>query len=450
MEEQWQDAFFKSTGFGQKDPASVEPSVFSTKEEQKFQDHFNRASQPTSTGLVPGTAASGPGGLAPLPGKIAVGRPVSSIYSKAEPGDQRDGSKPTYEVHQNSWQAPGIGKVQNEYPPQIAVKKEKEGIEEKLMYYKEKLGGADTKKTVSLVFAALSAVCLVLYGFFHEGRYGKVILFVFFLSVIVAVVATLPTSEKSEALLQQEDLPIPVRARHTQDINMFPAPNYPADTVKDRFAQQKTDTKKLEGPRSNVGYYRGDPSPNGLPVLQPSQMMLQDPSHYNMDQATFQEYMRRLNGEAIPQVHQSQPYYPFNAQWEHRSQINDSDTIFGIVDEPSQSLRKSPYREPRMQQAAAKRMHYKDPPPGAVQPLEKTHPWLEKNSNPEPAFLAEVGNVKEKEQASIHNTHDEQQPVNEGPPSNDEESPDVFLSNFLEKKTPSSDTVELAMNEKRT
>ena len=171
---------------------------------------------------------------------------------------------------------------------------------------------------------------------------------------------------------------IPQR-RDQADADPFRPPPDPMNTFEDRLRFQGTDPNSLEGPRAGVGYQRS-PLPEGRKTL-PVAALMRAPEDSNMDAPTFAEYMRQLGGELPNQFYQAHPYYTFNAEWDRRGQIDDDQTQFGISSSPDQMNRKNKYKDPRLQQAAAKTMHLKDPPPGSVPPLEKTHPWLERDEN---------------------------------------------------------------------
>ena len=171
---------------------------------------------------------------------------------------------------------------------------------------------------------------------------------------------------------------IPQR-RDQPDADPFRPPPDPMNTFEDRLLFQGTDPNSLEGPRAGVGYQRS-PLPEGRKTL-PVAALMRAPEDSNMDAPTFAEYMRQLGGELPNQFYQAHPYYTFNAEWDKRTQIDDDQTQFGISSSPDQMNRKFKYKDPRIQQAGAKTSHLKDPPPGAVPPLEKTHPWLERDEN---------------------------------------------------------------------
>lgn len=171
---------------------------------------------------------------------------------------------------------------------------------------------------------------------------------------------------------------IPQR-RDQPDADPFRPPPDEMNTFEDRLLFQGTDPNSLEGPRAGVGYQRS-PLPEGRKTL-PVAALMRAPEDSNMDAPTFAEYMRQLGGELPNQFYQAHPYYTFNAEWDKRGQIDDDQTQFGISSSPGQMNRKFKYKDPRIQQAGAKTSHLKDPPPGAVPPLEKTHPWLERDEN---------------------------------------------------------------------
>lgn len=175
--------------------------------------------------------------------------------------------------------------------------------------------------------------------------------------------------------------------RDQRNVVPYPQPtDYPTD-FQQRLDAQGTNSNLLEGPRAHLGYRRAPPTPDGRQTL-PANKLMRSPGNNNMDSGTFNEFMRRLSGEAPNQFYQAHPYMTFAPQFENRSQINDAESVFGISTQPGQMLRQSIYREPKIQQAGAKTMHLKDPPPGSVQPLEKVHPWLQKDeSGQEPAVM---------------------------------------------------------------
>jgi hypothetical protein len=171
--------------------------------------------------------------------------------------------------------------------------------------------------------------------------------------------------------------------RDERDNKVFGQSPDPMDSYADRMARQNTNTGHMEGPRKMLGYNRSPSAPNIPPGLErlPSSQLMRDPRMQNMDEGTYNEYMARLDGEAPNQFHQSHPYMPMSAQWDNRTQIDDGSTVHGIGTAPGQTMRKSKYKDPRMDQAGAKTMHLKDPPPGSMQPLNKTHPWMEQDES---------------------------------------------------------------------
>ena len=152
----------------------------------------------------------------------------------------------------------------------------------------------------------------------------------------------------------------------------------PQDDKEQRMRRIGVDGSNLEGPRANYGYQRGKVTEEDYQRLQESELM-RSARNMNMDKGTFNEYMARLDGEAPNQFVQKQPYMPFTAEWEERSMIDDMSNKFGVSTGPDPANRKYKYKETRMLQAGAKTMHTKDPPPGSVPPLEKIHPWMEKD-----------------------------------------------------------------------
>lgn len=192
-------------------------------------------------------------------------------------------------------------------------------------------------------------------------------------------------------LVPENTLP---RQRDQQDATPHPVPSDVRGTPGQRMAENGVNPGEMEGPRGNYGYQRGPVTAEDRARLNESELM-RTARHHNMDKGTFDEYMARLDGEAPNQFVQAHPYMPFAAQWDKRSEIDDASKQFGIGTSPGPANRKFKYKDPRMQQAGAKTMHTKNPPPGSVPPLERTHPWLEHDSSgEEPAVLlgAEVSN----------------------------------------------------------
>lgn len=585
MQEAWENEFLQSTGFGNKltVPKST-PSSTGVKE-QRFINQYNESIPPPPAELgIPGTV-EGPGAF--LSGQLPLKDSLSRTkFEKPYPQSNillnTDGTYPIRPTEQKTWQAPGIGNVgpANESVPNPASQfipgsKPTGGFK-----IKEGMTGApaedrdDNYKYASVAFAAVA----VLGGFgFTMSRDNpqkekglvavsgiSTILAIAFLVVYLRSGGDGKGSEGPESLtgymadgrklLQKTGFSPPYYPQQRDQADEEIAPNPPdaMNNIGSRLRHQGTNPNKMEGPRANVGYRRSEPTPDGHPVLKANQLM-RSPGNYNMDSGTFQEYMRRMNGEAPSQVVQSHPYYTFNAEWDHRPQIDDSSRFYGITDEPNQMHRKAIYRQPKLQQAGAKRMHLKDPPPGSVMPVGKTHPWMENDETQTgPAFFASageklvaevrgghvkdmmhprkggptieilddevevsaadkmkerlsldsqaqdmVGHVDEdflkpqevmsdrkmraktgqfqqvpereafgvpdgsrpprtvnldkgrKMPPSIHESPEDDQPVNQGVPTKAEESSDMFLSAFLEKTTPDQGVIEEAMNSRR-
>lgn len=417
--DKWQQDFLKSTGFGNTSPkVHASPPSKARQSPEEFENFFHAGQKKPPHGPIPNTVTTENQPL--LPGKMPVVN-STGVFQKPFPVENvllgKDGSVPTYPTQQTGWQSPGIGNVvpqslvdttQSKIIPGSVAKSGYKLITDLGGIAKEKLSLASTKDRISLILI-LCAVVSGLGYIFRRGKRSKepvIWVIIFFLFAVLAALSHFTnlfyTSEKQTAqqttqganktidqvMLHTDHVDPKVQLRDMTDFNPYPAPQYRADGIDSRFAYQKTDTAKLEGPRKDIGYYRGDPTPDGMPVLKENELM-RNAAQWNMDPGTFNEYMRRLNGESIPQVVQSHPYYAVNAAFEERQQINDPETIYGIGDQPSQSTRKFPYKEPRLQQAGAKTMHTKNPPPGAVRPIEKVHPWMEKEEPSGPAIIAD-------------------------------------------------------------
>lgn len=191
------------------------------------------------------------------------------------------------------------------------------------------------------------------------------------------------------------NFPVVPRQADQPDVNPYPKPSDPQNTTSQRDMIVGVQGSDIEGPRAKYGYQRGKVTAEDRQRLQEDELM-RSAKYHNMDEGTFNEYMARLDGEAPNQFVQSHPYMPFSAHWEERDQIDDMSKRHGIGTGPGPANRKYKYRDPRIQQAGARTMHLKDPPPGSVHALgNKTHPWLERDeSGLEPPVLlgAEVVN----------------------------------------------------------
>lgn len=72
----------------------------------------------------------------------------------------------------------------------------------------------------------------------------------------------------------------------------YPAIPDPRDTIEQRLRSQNLDQNMVEGPRRGLGYRRSH-----LPqATLDSRQLMRDPRDSNMDEGTFNEYMRRLGG----------------------------------------------------------------------------------------------------------------------------------------------------------
>lgn len=422
MTDKWYNEFMDSTGFAvkQKIPESV--SKTGSKEREFIQQYQGSDSQPPPPKLgVPGTI-TGPGaiisGTLPTQDSNAPNnQPFREPYPNSNVLLNKDGIKPVYPTEQKDWQAVGIGpnvapSSQLNAPASKAIPNSKPSGGFKVEWMK----GSSENRNVNYAYAAsgFGALAVLSGGAFalkkgnkYEKQYGGVAALSTVIAFILLGLYYSSSSEEPNGAENQLAGYLPDQRKVLQDTNFAP-PIYPLqrdqqtpkvyqsvgdaeNNVQDRYNSQGLDTNSLEGPRENTGYRRSMPTPDGRKTLAASELM-RSPGNSNMDDGTFHEYMRRMNGEAPSQLVKSHPYYTFNAEWDHRSQIDDSDKFYGITDEPSQMLRKSLYRNPKIQQAGAKRMHLKDPPPGSVQPLQKVHPMMERDTEATgPAFFAGPG-----------------------------------------------------------
>ena len=347
-------------------------------------------------------------------------------------------------LEQQGYQAPGIGPL----VPQAIMNAQQAVLAENQTATVENFMSSVAVKSV---FASVAIAGLVVGGTAKtkQTRTAGAAMLVVSLALFAVSIFVFPPQEKnyvppSGDLLQRPDLLLPAGQ---PDLQPFPrAPEHP-ETIAMRYAAQGTDVMKLEGPRGEAGYYRGAATPDGRKTLSDLELM-RSARFANMDAGTFEEYMRRLNGEAIPRVVQSHAYMPFAANWETRQQIDDSSRQFGITDQPPQANRKYNYKEPRIAQAGAKTSHLKDPPPGTVHVLEKTHPWIEDAETETPRIEEIVENPEtEKAEASQEflESFNEKQAVDE----KNADASDEFFSGFLEKKIPNEETIERALKESK-
>ena len=418
MSENWYNNFMNSTGFDIK-PKMPESIAKTGKKEQTFIKNYDGAdSQPKPAKLgVPGTI-TGPGnivtGTMPLKDSIAPkNQPYKDPYPESNVLLQKNGIQPVYPTQQSDWQAVAVGN-------DIAPSKQLNAPASTFIPDSKPTGGfkvewmkaVSENRNLTYAYAAtgFGAIAILSGGVFvvkkgskYEKQYAAVagistVLALILLGIFYTSDEESSKSEKQLAGYEENQRKVLEKTNFSPPFNplqrdqttpkVYQHQNDAENTVQDRYNIQGKNTKTMEGPRDNTGYRRQIPTPDQRKTIG-SKDLMRSPGNYNMDDGTFNEYMRRMNGESIPQLVKSHPYYTFNAEWDHRSQIDDSDRFFGITDEPSQMLRKSIYRQPKIQQAGAKRMHLKDPPPGSVQPLQKIHPMMDQDMQQTgPAFLA--------------------------------------------------------------
>lgn len=432
--EAWYGDFLSTTGFGTKLMVPQSDPNFGAKE-ALFQKHYAESAPPPPATLGTPGSVNGPGaflsGQMPVKDSLAT-TPYGTPFPKSNILLNKDGTKPLAPTQQRYWQAVDVGRQTG---PEIQAR-QKEPASEFIPgkaptggFRVEAQTGGDERNPVFKYTAIGFGGVAILSGLGiaakkdYEKQFGAVAVVSLIVAIAMLVVYSqsggpekmagyIPDTPDGRKLLmktgfspptypRQADQPDPVVAAKAPD---------PEDDAAQRYHYQGQDPNTMEGPRKNIGYRRSVPTPDGRQTLKPSELM-RSAGNYNMDPGTFNEFMRRMNGEAPPQIAQSHPYYTFNAEWDHRAQIDDSARYHGIADEPGQMHRKSIYREPKLQQAGARRMHLKDPPPGAVMPLQKTHPWLERDeSGMEPAFLAAPN---EKLIAQINKQNEQMKPIME-------------------------------------
>ncbi len=413
------DDFMRSTGFGTMTGLPKQPGPKpgpNASSVSTAPNNYANANSATPMLSIPGTEYGGP----PTPGHMKpssalMGHPYKTPYPDGTVVQDKSSFQNQGPTQQKRWEAVGLGPEGSERVltrPASDFKNRKgpePGQKGVLSFVKEYQTGVDYEKrrTISIVFIAVFGLCTIGFGgkWCVSDRNSQ-----YLYALLVSLVATgvsmgfyfdsdkktdktvVSSSESQQATgmgfgrkaLQQDNLPpgaYPIQ-RDQRDPKVYQNSDDPNDTFKARMDYQGTNTNTMEGPRSQLGYRRSPPAPDGRPVLKASELM-RDVGAHNMDSGTFEEFMRRMDGEAPNQFVQRQPYYTFNANWENRGQIDDASTVHGISTAPGQMMRKAIYKDPKIQQAGAKTMHLKDPPPGEMG-LQKVHPWMEKDESGEP------------------------------------------------------------------
>ena len=401
--------FMNSTGFGGKKGIPRQTSLTPTptsnhaSSEASFKS-FHDISGPKPPARAPGQLIGGgnpyPNSLeTPLNGLVPGHLPPNRSLDRSRkidpyPSSTRYGKTPFVgreRGKRTDWNAVGVGpETKRRSPGQVAKTPLNQGkwqdIKEKVSGSMTGSGSSQVYKTVMYFFACASLVTAFLgIRSYTQRRHtdttmgGLAILF-----AIIASSVYMYKGKEFEKAIQTKDMmrdtsknqKYKPNKRHSKDPSPYPRMLDRPMTTMQKMKSQGIDMNNVEGPRNDYGYKRG-PTPGNQKRLQADELM-RDPALYNMDKAAFNEYMASLEGENINQLYQRYPYHPLAAHAEHRNQIDDSSTIYGISDQPAQMMRKNKYIDPRMQQPGAKTSHLKDPPPGSAEPLDKVHPWMEK------------------------------------------------------------------------
>lgn len=403
--------FIKNTGFGapstlapeNPSPRSVGvphsqpvPQSVKSAEASRFEGNYRKAShtdQPVRhvPNAVPQTPNSLPGVVNPreYSGQNRLGTPLRTAPLGGV--DARTGPKGGSE--QTTWQAVGVGGNQKSVQPKTAASRR----------FLEKSTGSPEPLMNNQKLYILCALLGI--GFIlalvkwngtrnsqqRRGPWGGVSL-VFGIGLIACVVyfknrKCSPEEMGGRKAIGDNNYPVVPIQRDQPDANPYHKMPDPQDTTTQRDRSAGVEGSDIEGPRANYGYQRGKVTAEDRQRLQHEELM-RTAKYHNMDEGTFNEYMARLDGEAPNQFVQSHPYMPFSAEWDERSQIDDMSKRFGVGTGPGPANRKYKYRDPRIQQAGARTMHLKDPPPDSVPALNKVHPWLERDeSGVEPPVL---------------------------------------------------------------
>lgn len=88
---------------------------------------------------------------------------------------------------------------------------------------------------------------------------------------------------------------------------------------------------------------------------------------------------RGLNGENIDLFTKSHPIMPFNAQWDGRRQIDDSERVHGISSQPASALgSRYPSRMPKREMGGYADSYTQNPDQASADAvIDRTHPWME-------------------------------------------------------------------------
>ena len=425
MSEAYQD-FINSTGFGvgsnfgkqeKADPLNqprVTPDTNRDEADAMYKTNYQNANTgPPRPRRVPNTVTgtSLPGAVMPqqglLPHRYEKPYPESNVL-----GRQADARAPQGKAKQKSWQAVAVGVEQNDPALKEPASQYESGRSGEKMTGKYD-ATAERNYMIGAIFFGMMTVGSAAKWAQNKGDKSWMAASAI-MGALTGVGIWLYVQEKNKAtdapegmhgagtgprkVLMRDNLPddTVARQRDQTDVKPYPKLDDPEDSIQSRMKYGGVDTNTLEGPRSGLGYRRSPATADKRQRLKARELM-RSAGQYNMDDGTFDEYMARMDGETPNQFYQAQPYMPFSANWNKaRGEIDDSNRYFGISDQPGQELRKSIYRDPRMQQGGAKTMHTQDPPPGSVHPLSKVHPWLERDeSGMEPPVMMGGGGVSE-------------------------------------------------------
>jgi len=413
------NSFMSSTGFGatnNKPPAPTTP--LTPVKTSSSATAFQKSHEPTmkAAGFVPGTISGGgddnPGFV---PGRledqhVPLDQKRKTDYFAAPNKIEKPSFVQPRPTRQGGWQAVGVGKkTNNPKPGHLATSPVKS-----VAVAAEKLAGMENPLPASWCMpVALGLVAMSGWIVMTNRQYGKysgsnlhtgMIIALWGLAAYVMItcpkeaqhgVAAAATADCTGS--GSRDSRVPWGGQDTSRRQYFapkstgvpdPSP-YPKDldqqnTTLQRMQAQGVDMNNIEGPRGDYDYKHG-PTPANRQRLQQGDLM-RTAAMYNMDEREFAEYMRRLEGGAPDQFHQAHPYHPLSAHEDHRPQLNDMDTMYGVSTQPGQMNRKNKYRDPRMAQAGAKTSHLKNPPPAGYDTMDKTHPWMESTTENEVAF----------------------------------------------------------------
>lgn len=427
----------RSTGFGESKPVPTVADLHHSKAnnvEGVMGLYNNDVGQRAAAGVPGELSGSRPYAslkLTPQQGLVPGHMPISKSLDRAPKSnpfpDEALLNKPSYSgpiSHPIDLRAIGVGKESDRNSPGQLAQAPPTGFGGKVKTSVEKMI-ASTGNGIygtSVIILGCLTVAIIIYATrstirkseFDRGVWGVAFLFAF---VTAAMWWSNSRGEKERGIVIDSNRNRQVfQPRGILDKDPLPYPKTMDSPMsfEEQMRQQGVDINNIEGPRAGYGYKHG-PTPANQRPLQTSELM-RSAAMYNMGESDFNDYMARLEGRAPDQFVQAHAYHPLSAQWDHRSQVDDAERVFGIASAPGRHSMKFKAVDPRIQQAGAKTSHLKDPPPGAVEPIDRVHPWLDNERASGSSFDMDVyatrmtggGKIGSVDAASIESTRNQE------------------------------------------